>query len=102
VDASNPASSDLPRRLWVFDRNSLQEGEVLLELGESLKSRMIARLDGGRFSHPLIWAGNSDFVEAVSGGVRNIAYMRVLIQRPDNDRPFLRPARYPGGIVEGL
>jgi len=37
---------------------------------------LIAGFDGGNYSHALIWAGNTDFVEAVGGGVRDVSEFR--------------------------
>lgn len=55
-NAGTPESGE---PLWVLDRDALREGDLLLKLG------------GSPFSHAPIWAGNTDFVESVSYGVRN-------------------------------
>jgi hypothetical protein len=78
--AETPASA---ARLWVFDRGALHEGDVILELGEGFKSWVISKFDGSPFSHALIWAGNTDFVESVGSGVRNLSFARVVIAEPD-------------------
>jgi hypothetical protein len=77
--AGTPPPSD---RLWVFDPAALHEGDVVLELGEKLKSWAISKIDRSPFSHALIWVGNTDFVESVGSGVRNLSFARVVIADP--------------------
>jgi hypothetical protein len=82
--ATQNGNGTVPVLLWHFDRKALSEGDVLLEMGTGHFSPVVARLAGdGRFSHALIWVGNTDFVEAVSSGVRNISYLRVLTEEPE-------------------
>ncbi len=71
-------------RLWVADAEALRDGDVLLEYGGTGKSPLIARFDGGTYSHALMWVGNTDFVEAVGSGVRVISYRRIIIETPNN------------------
>ena len=80
AESSTPAE---PPRLWIPDPEALYDGDVLLEYGSTRMSPVIKTLDRGNYSHALIWAGNTDFVEAVPGGVRIIGYLRVLIESPD-------------------
>lgn len=79
--SSNPTPP--PDRLWLFDRKALHDGDVVLELGDSLYSRVITGVDGGPYSHALIWVGNTDFVESVGRGVRILSYERVIISDPE-------------------
>lgn len=88
--AKTPAHAD---RLWLFDRAALQEGDVVLELGEGFKSWAISKIDGSPFSHAMIWAGNTDFVESVGSGVRNLSFARVVIADPERWKLLRQPDR---------
>jgi hypothetical protein len=78
--SSNPPQTN---RLWVFDRAKLHNGDVVLELGDGLTSWAISKADGSPFSHALIWAGNTDFVESVGCGVRILSFERIIITDPN-------------------
>ena len=69
-------------RLWRFDPEQLQPGDVVLERGHSLSSDVIMFVDQGEFSHALLWLGGTDFLEAVRGGVRVISVVRVVVNNP--------------------
>jgi hypothetical protein len=71
-----------PHRIWLFNPEAMRDGDVVLEYGDTIYSRIIRAIDGGPFSHALIWAGNSDFVESVGGGVRILSFERVIIGDP--------------------
>ena len=69
-------------KLWFFDRTELRDGDVILELSDTLSGWAISKIDKSPFSHALIWAGGNDFVEAVPGGVRNLGLQRVVVSNP--------------------
>jgi hypothetical protein len=54
----------------------------VLERGSGLISRGIRTVEGGEYSHALIFLGNTDFLEAVGIGARVISYVRVPISDP--------------------
>lgn len=68
--------------LWRFDPNRLRPGDVVLERGHGLFSKVIMLADCGEFSHALLWLGGTDFLEAVSDGARVISFARVLVRDP--------------------
>lgn len=70
--------------VWLFDPTRLVPGDVVLEQGSGWVSRVIRIADQGRFSHALLWLGNTDFIEATDGGARVIAFARVQIHDPAN------------------
>ncbi len=70
------------RKSWIFDPAKLQPGDVVLERGKHLRSKAIALVDRGTYSHALLWLGNTDFIEAVGDGVRVISFQRVLVYHP--------------------
>ena len=71
--------------VWAFNPDQLLPGDILLELGQTLFSPVVAALDGGgQYSHALIWAGGSDFIESVPpAGSRAIGYPRLLVFQPN-------------------
>ncbi|GEM_PF-6596287 len=75
---------DPPKRLWRFDPAGLVAGDVVLERGPGRLSKLIMWVDGGNYSHALLWLGGTDFLEAVGTGVRVISFARVLVSNPDD------------------
>lgn len=63
---------------------ALLPGDVILETGNSAFGRAIRAVDGGAFSHALMWVGNTDFIEAVTDGARIISFARVLVTDPEH------------------
>lgn len=66
----------------IFDTARLKAGDVVLERSDGKESEIITAVDGGSFSHALLWLGGSDFIEATDGGSRVISFARVGIIDP--------------------
>lgn len=77
-------ADDAARPSWVFDNLELRPGDVVLERSTGKDSALIMAFDGGAYCHALLWAGGSDFIEAVDKGARSISYMRVPVDTPEN------------------
>lgn len=71
---------------WVFDPRRLLPGDIVLERSESKSSTVITKVDGGSFSHALLWLDGTDFIEAMAGGSRTISFARVVVQDPSRWR----------------
>lgn len=69
-------------RLWRIDRAKLMPGDVLLERSSGKISAAIRAATGGLYSHALVWMGNTDFMEAVSDGVRPMPFARIYTRDP--------------------
>jgi hypothetical protein len=70
--------------VWIFDVARLRPGDVVLERGSDVVSRVIQTADRGKYSHALIFLGGTDFLEAVDIGARVISYVRVAIAHPSD------------------
>jgi hypothetical protein len=70
------------RKLWWFDPARLEPGDVVLESSAGLRAKGIRVVDGGDFSHALMWIGGTDFIEAVGGGARVISFARIIVRDP--------------------
>jgi uncharacterized protein YycO len=68
---------------WIFDPTKLMPGDIVLERGGGIRSKGVALADGGTYSHALLWLGNTDFIESLSGGVRVISFARVVVEKPN-------------------
>lgn len=51
-------------KAWHIDHSALLPGDVLLEAGNTLFGGGVRAINGGDYSHPLLWLGNTDFIEA--------------------------------------
>ena len=70
------------RKLYLLDPAGLLAGDILLESGTGFTSAAIRYVDGGNFSHALMWLGGNQLIEAVDCGARLISYTRVIIENP--------------------
>ncbi len=68
---------------FVFDPLHLRAGDVVLEFANDKSSRLIAKFDGGSFSHALMWVGGTDFIEATDGGSRVVSFRRIVVSDPN-------------------
>jgi hypothetical protein len=82
INASRSAK-DSARCAWHIDHRQLLPGDVLLETGATVFGAVIRKVDGGAYSHALMWLGNTDFIEAVAAGARVISFARVLVADPE-------------------
>jgi hypothetical protein len=69
-------------RLWRLDVSKLEAGDVLLERALTAASAVIRGATKGKYSHALIWMGNTDFMEAVGDGVRAMPCVRIVTSDP--------------------
>lgn len=74
-----------------FDLDTLQPGDILLSRGAGKGAASIAKLTGGRFSHAMIYVGNS-VIHAMPDGVYSKNPQRILYDSVD-DMLALRAAR---------
>ena len=70
------------KALYQIDPTKLLPGDVILEAGDSLYSRVIRLSDWSRFSHVVLYLGANFIVEAVEDGVRIIQALRVITFDP--------------------
>ena len=77
------------KNLWRFDPDTLRPGDVVLEAGSTGKGLAIRTIDGGSYSHALLWLGDGNFIEAVGIGARMISFKRVIVENR-NDWAVLR------------
>lgn len=82
--------SPKPTKVYLFDPDHLEPGDVVLERGRGLISAGVATITRGSFSHALMWIDGTDFIEAMPTGVRVLSYARVPVTNPKNWR-LLRP-----------
>jgi uncharacterized protein YycO len=68
--------------VYQLDPTRLLPGDVILEKGDSLYSRVIRLSDRGRFSHVILYLGANFIVEAVEEGVRIMQALRVITADP--------------------
>jgi hypothetical protein len=84
--------------MWILNRYELCPGDVVLESGGGPFSRAIQHWTKSRFTHALIWIGNSQFVEAVPMGAISISFNLVTFPHPD----AVVVLRHPGPAVGSL
>jgi len=70
------------QRVYQLDPTRLLPGDVILERGDSLYSRVIRLSDRGRFSHVILYLGANFIVEAVEEGVRIMQALRIITADP--------------------
>jgi hypothetical protein len=70
------------RSLWHLDPGRLIPGDILLEHDTGPISTIIRAVDGGDYSHALLWLGSTSLVEAVGQGARVISFARIVIDDP--------------------
>jgi len=76
----HPGSKMQP--VYQLNPTRLLPGDVILERGDSLYSRVIRLSDRGRFSHVILYLGANFIVEAVEEGVRIMQALRVITADP--------------------
>jgi hypothetical protein len=78
-------------RAYQLDSNQLHPGDVLLEAGSGLFSFLIRWLDGGPYSHSVLYLGHNIIVEAVERGVIQLPAGRLITTQPENYAVFQYP-----------
>jgi hypothetical protein len=80
------ADLDVPglkmKRAYQLDPTKLRPGDVILESGAGLLSRLIRVSDRGRFSHVILYLGANFIVEVTEDGVRIMQALRVVTLDP--------------------
>ncbi|MDD7973926.1 hypothetical protein [Roseinatronobacter alkalisoli] len=92
-------SGERPASVWRFDHSALQDGDVILERGHRPASKVIMAVDGGPYSHVLLWLGGTDFLEAVEMGVRLISYARFFLRDPADWMVLRHPDSKAGSLA---
>jgi len=77
--------------VFQLDPTTLMPGDVILEAGDGLYSRVIRLSDRGRFSHVILYLGANFIVEAVEDGVRIMQALRIVTLAPECYRVLRHP-----------
>ena len=80
------------RAIYQLNATALQPGDVILETGTGLFSKLIRLFDRGPYSHVILYLGANFIVEAVGSGVRILQASRIITYDP---RRYL-VLRHPG------
>jgi hypothetical protein len=83
MDSSTNKEKPRSAQAWRIDHRQLLPGDIFLEAGDTLFGQAIRAVDGGDFSHALMWVGNTDFIETVRRGARVISFARMIITDPE-------------------
>jgi len=83
--------------LYQLDAEKLRPGDVIVEAGDGMISKLIKFFDSGRFSHVSVYVGMNALMEA-DEGVRIILASRVITETPDKFTVLRHPS-HPHGLV---
>lgn len=89
---SKKAKNNNEASCFILDPATLLPGDIILEKGNALTSKIISAADRGFYSHAILSIGNGEVAEAVGNGVIFIPAKRIVTRQPRNFGVYRLPS----------